>query len=130
MTNIVSFSGGKDSTAMLHLLLNQGVQVDKVLYFETEWDFPQMADHLALVTRKTGLPIVKVRYYRHFNEQLACYGWPKSSGGWCAARKHRTCLKYIRGLAGGNSDKIEYIGFSSDEVKRTHTKWMLDRNGK
>jgi len=127
MTNIVSFSGGKDSTAMLHLLLSQGANIDKVVYYETEWDFPQMAAHLGLVTKNTGLPIVKIRYYRHCNELLAGYGWPKSAGGWCAANKHRTCMKYIRGLAGGNDDKVEYIGFSDDEVKRTQTKWMQDR---
>ena len=125
MKHVVSFSGGKDSTAMLHLLIEQGISIDKVLYFETEWDFPQMSAHLALVTAKTGLPIVKVRYYRHFNEQLACYGWPKSAGGWCTARKHRTCLKYIRSNCRG--EKVEYIGFSSDEIQRTKTKWMLDR---
>ena len=124
MENIVSFSGGKDSTAMLHLLIEQGVSIGKLVYFETEWDFPQMEAHLAMVTANTGLPVVRVRYYRHFNEQLAVYGWPKSAGGWCTARKHSSCLKYIRGI---KSDKVEYIGFSADEVKRTQTKWMLER---
>jgi len=109
---------------MLHLLLEQGVKIDKVVCFECEWDFPQMENHLAMVTANTGLPIVRVRYYRHFNEQLAVYGWPKSAGGWCVARKHRTCLKYIRGIKG---DKIEYIGFTTDEIKRTETEWMKDR---
>ncbi|MDY6910765.1 MAG: phosphoadenosine phosphosulfate reductase family protein [Chloroflexota bacterium] len=124
MNHIVSFSGGKDSTAMLHLLIEQGIPISHVVYFETEWDFPQMAAHLAMVEKNTGVRIVRVRYYRHFNEQLACYGWPKSSGGWCTARKHRTCLKYIRGVKG---EKIEYIGFSADEIKRTQTGWMKDR---
>jgi len=124
MKHIVSFSGGKDSTAMLHKLIEQNVQIDKVLYFETEWDFPQMAGHLRRVQNRTGLQIVKVRYYRHFNEQLASYGWPKSSGGWCTARKYRTCMKYIHGIKG---DKTEYIGFSADEIKRTQTGWMLNR---
>ena len=124
MKHIVSFSGGKDSTAMLHKLIEQGVQIDRVVCFECEWDFPQMEKHLKLVEDKTGLQIVKVRYYRHFNEQLSCWGWPKSSGGWCTARKHRTCLKYIQGIKG---DKTEYIGFSADEIKRTQTGWMLNR---
>ena len=124
MKNIVSFSGGKDSTAMLHLLIEAGIAIDKVVYFETEWDFPQMEAHLELVTKNTGLPIIKVRYYRHFNELLARYGWPKSAGGWCTACKHDSCLKYIRGIKG---DKTEYIGFSADEIKRTKTGWMLNR---
>jgi 3'-phosphoadenosine 5'-phosphosulfate sulfotransferase (PAPS reductase)/FAD synthetase len=125
MEHIISFSGGKDSTAMVHLLLEQGVKISNVVYFETEWDFPQMDAHLDLVTKNTGLDIVKVRYYRHFNEQLKRYGWPKSAGGWCTARKHRTCLKYIRGLR--YTDKTEYIGFSADEVQRSQTKWMKER---
>lgn len=124
MNHIVSFSGGKDSTAILHLLLDQGVPVSHVLYFETGWDFPQMEAHLNLVSKNTRLPIIRVRYYRHFEEMLALWGWPKSAGGWCTANKHRTCLKYIRGIKG---DKIEYIGFSADEVKRTQTGWIKDR---
>lgn len=122
--NIVSYSGGKDSTAMLHMLLEQGVKIDKIICFECEWDFPQMNNHLKLVEKNTGLQIIRVRYYRHFNEQLAVYGWPKSAGGWCTACKHITCVKYIRFLKG---DKTEYIGFSADEVHRTQTKWMKER---
>lgn len=122
-THVVCISGGKDSTAMVHLLLDQGIK-PILLFFETEWDFPEMSDHLSLMEIKTELKIVKIRYYRHFNEQLACFGWPKPAGGWCVARKHRTCLKYIRGIKG---EKIEYIGFSANEIKRTQTNWMQDR---
>jgi 3'-phosphoadenosine 5'-phosphosulfate sulfotransferase (PAPS reductase)/FAD synthetase len=127
MKHVVSFSGGKDSTAMLHLLLEQGVDISHVMYFETEWDFPQMESHLCLVSKKTGLKIVRIRYYRHFNEQLSCYGWPKSAGGWCTSCKHATCMRYIRGV---KEEKTEYIGFSADEVNRTKTKWIRDRKWK
>ena len=90
---------------MLHLLIEQGVPVSHVVYFETEWDFPQMRAHLDLVTAKTGMRIIRVRYYRYFEEMLALWGWPKSAGGWCTACKHGTCLKYIGHIKG---DKTEY----------------------
>ncbi len=109
---------------MLHLLLEQGIPISHVLYFETEWDFPQMTAHLDLIQQKTGLKIIRVRYYRYFEEMLALWGWPKFDGGWCMASKHRTCLKYIQHIKG---DKIEYVGFSADEQKRTQTGWMKDR---
>ena len=124
MKNIVSFSGGQNSTAMLHLLLELNVPIHKVVHFECEWEFPQLKKHLALVEAKTGIEIVHVRYYRHFNEQLAVHGWPKSAGGWCSSCKHDTCVKYIRFIKG---EKKEYIGFTADEVRRTQTKWMKER---
>ena len=124
MLNVVSFSGGKDSTAMLHLLLEQGVHIDCLLYFECEWDFPQMNGHLAQVESATGLSITRVRYYRHFNEMLRLWGWPKSKGGWCTACKFRTCQQYIRHCC---PEPIEYIGFSADEEHRTKTGWMTKR---
>jgi len=122
--NIVSTSFGKDSTATIHLMLERRMPIDRAVYFECEWDYPQMEDHINRVIANTGIHIIRVRYYRHFNEQLACYGWPKSSGGWCTACKHGTCMKYIRYIKG---DKTEYVGFSADESHRTQTKWMKDR---
>ena len=123
-SHVVSFSGGKDSTAMLHLLLEQGVPVSRVLYFETEWDFPQMRAHLDMVTAKTGLRITRIRNYRYFEELLALWGWPKSSGGWCTACKRDNCVKYIRGIKG---EKTEYIGYSADEQKRADGEGMKKR---
>ncbi len=122
--NILSFSGGKDSTALLHLMLEKGISVDKVVYYECDWDFPQMANHLKLVEAKTGLKIIKVRYYRHEEEMLQHRGWPRYKGCWVATNKYRTILKYIRYLSG---EKIEFIGFTFNEKERTKTKWIQNR---
>ncbi len=35
MNNVISFSGGKDSTAMLHLMLDRGESIHSVLFFDT-----------------------------------------------------------------------------------------------
>ena len=40
--HIVSFSGGKDSTAMLLHMMELGMQIDIVLYCDTWMEFPAM----------------------------------------------------------------------------------------
>ena len=45
----VSLSGGKDSTAMLLMMLERGMPIDAVLYADTGMEFPEMYDHLSKV---------------------------------------------------------------------------------
>lgn len=45
-SNVVSLSGGKDSTAMLLMLLERGEPVADVVFFDTGWEFPEMYEHL------------------------------------------------------------------------------------
>ena len=49
MKHIVSFSGGKDSTAMLLRMLEKNMQVDEILFCDTGKDFPDMLDHIEKV---------------------------------------------------------------------------------
>ena len=45
----VSLSGGKDSTAMLLLMIERGMPIDAVLSADTGMEFPEMYEHLAKV---------------------------------------------------------------------------------
>jgi len=109
---------------MVHHLLENNIPITLLLYFETDWDFPSMNYHLEQVIKKTGLKIVRVRYYRHFSELLSVYGWPHPSGGWCTRCKHDACVKYVRQITG---PKTEYIDFSADEKHRSKSAWMTSR---
>ena len=120
---IVSSSFGKDSTAMIHLMLEKGERIDEVMYFETGWDFPEMNDHIRLVEEKTGIKTVRIRYYRYFDEMLALWGWPARRGGWCVALKIRSCHKLFRGLHG----TVECIGFAKNEIGRTKRRSMTEK---
>ena len=50
---VCSFSGGKDSTAMLLRLLEEGVPVDVILFCDTGLEFPALYDHIRKVDRKS-----------------------------------------------------------------------------
>lgn len=52
--SIVSFSGGKDSTAMLLMMLEQGMKVDYIIFCDTGMEFPQMYEHIERVNEYIG----------------------------------------------------------------------------
>ena len=47
--HVVSFSGGKDSTAMLLMMIEKGIRVDQVVFCDTTKEFPAMYDHIERV---------------------------------------------------------------------------------
>ena len=58
---LASVSGGKDSTAMLLRLLEEGRQVDEILFCDTGLEFPQMYAHLEKLERYIGRPITRLK---------------------------------------------------------------------
>jgi len=52
---LASFSGGKDSTAMVHVILAMGLPLDGLLWFNSGWEWPETVDHVSLVARKVGI---------------------------------------------------------------------------
>lgn len=63
---IASFSGGKDSTAMVLRLLEEGWLLDEVVFFDTGWEFPQMYEHIAQFERYTGITVTRLHPRRDF----------------------------------------------------------------
>ena len=70
MNNVVSFSGGKDSTAMALLMLEKGVPIHSVVAFDTGWEFPQMYEHWDQFERYTGLKITVLRSNKPFTHWM------------------------------------------------------------
>ena len=61
LLHVVSFSGGKDSTAMLLKMLEMGMQVDVILFCDTGLEFEQLYDHIRKVEQNTGIKVTTVR---------------------------------------------------------------------
>ena len=60
MKQVVSLSGGKDSTAMLLMMLERGEQVDEAMFFDTGWEFPDMYAHIDKLAKDTGVKVTRL----------------------------------------------------------------------
>ena len=100
----VSLSGGKDSTAMLLLMIERGMPIDMVLSADTGMEFPEMYKHLAELDehlfRERGIHITTLRHPKGFEylmfdepkqkprslENRAKLGIPPYGNGWPGIR--------------------------------------------
>ena len=58
--HVVSLSGGKDSTAMLLMMLERGMQIDCILFCDTGLEFPGLYAHLDKLEQYIGRPITRI----------------------------------------------------------------------
>lgn len=119
MNNIISFSGGKDSTAMLLLAQERGLSIHSAVFFDTGWEFPEMLQHIATIEKNISVPLVRLKPKRSFAEELSINGWPSITRRWCTRRKIDALNKYCK-----QNNGVQLIGFSVDEIKRTESKEM------
>lgn len=122
--HIISFSGGKDSTAMLFLMLEKGMRIDRIISVDTTKEFPAMYDHIRKVQSMIDIPIeiVKIPFDYWFGEHVKTrgknkgkkgYGWPTPLGRWCTALKREAVNKLLKG-----TNPIIYTGIAADEAHR------------
>ena len=141
--HVVSFSGGKDSTAMLLRMLEEGMPVDIILYCDTGLEFPEMEDHIKKVEKYIGREIIKLKAEKDFmyyatehiktvrsdkvpgfkpGDTRKGYGYPSVFSLWCTrALKTDVIGKYLRNLK-KNYELIEYVGIALDEPNRERDK--------
>ncbi len=122
--NVISFSGGKDSTAMLLAMIERNEPIHSVIWFDTEREFPEILCHIGKIQKDTHVPFFTLRHWIGFNFLEDRYGAPHKSGGWCTAAKRDCCNKYMR-LVVKDHAKLEppitineCVGFAADETHR------------
>ncbi len=139
----VSLSGGKDSTAMLLLMLEKDMPIDSVLTADTGMEFPEMYEHLEklddLLYKERGLHLTILRHpkgfeWLMFNEPkqkpssienrrrlgvpLNGNGWPGMRVRWCTGQlKTHLINKEVNRLK-GQYHALHYIGIAADEPAR------------
>jgi len=114
MNNIVSLSGGKDSTAMLLMMLEKKIKVDYIVFFDTGWEFPAMLEHIDKLEGYIGRKIIRLKSKKSFKELFNKWGFSSFQNRWCTAEKrgriNKFCSKY--------KPFTQFIGFSYDERQR------------
>ena len=70
---VVSFSGGKDSTAMLLHMLELGERIDEVICCDTYKEYPEMYVHIEKIKKvveSQGVKFTTLRAERSFDEYM------------------------------------------------------------
>jgi 3'-phosphoadenosine 5'-phosphosulfate sulfotransferase (PAPS reductase)/FAD synthetase len=129
--HVASFSGGKDSTAMVLRLIDEGRPLDEIVFFDTGWEFPQMYDHIAKFEAFTGRTVTRLHPREPFDHKMCTKpivrkkksdpmhgqvyrfgnGWPSFACRWCTREK----VDVIDAHCG---DALRYVGIAADEPER------------
>lgn len=139
----VNLSGGKDSTAMLVLMIERGMPIDLVLSADTGMEFPEMYEHLQKVDdylfRERGLHITTLRHprgfeYMMFDEPkqkqssierrlqqglpLCGNGWPGIKVRWCTGQLKTHLISKETNRLKKEKNALHYVGIAADEAWR------------
>lgn len=128
--HIVSFSGGKDSTAMLLMMIEKNMRIDEIIFCDTGMEFPEMYDHIREVEKYIGRKITVLKAENTFEFMMQDYvktrgkrkgqkgyAFPSFRNRWCTTYfKTQPISRYLRKYK--DSEIIEYHGIAFDEPKR------------
>lgn len=134
---VASFSGGKDSTAIVLRMIELGELVDEVVCCDTYKEFPAMYRHIEkvrTVVEKAGIKFTLMKSEKSFDylmfdhqvkpraktikKNTQGYSWPYFRNRWCTAKlKIDVINRYLKALR-DLYDVVQLIGIASDEQSR------------
>lgn len=129
---IASVSFGKDSLAMLLILLEKQYRLDEVVFYDTGMEFKAIyktRDKIKKLLEKRGIKYTELKpkepfLYKMLEKEVhkrdgtiqKGYGLCGGRCRWGTSEKNITISKYLKSQYGSNYK--EYIGIAADETKR------------
>lgn len=139
---IASVSFGKDSLAMLLLILENNLPLNEVIFFDTGMEFDAIYNNLvkvALLLKEKGIKFTVGGLKKPFEDYMfnhphisrkgefkAGYGWCGGLCRWATSFKIMFIENYIKKMI--DYDVIQYVGIAIDEpdrLERLHNSKML-----
>lgn len=120
--HIGSVSGGKSSTAMVLKMIEEGMQLDELCFFDSGWEFPIMKKMVKKLAKRTGIKLTVLKPPMSFEEILYAlpvvrkkgedkgkvyrygHGWPVHNRRW----HDREMVNVINRHCGHS---IQYLGY-------------------
>lgn len=135
MLHIASCSFGKDSLAMILLLIELGYPLDEVIFYNTGMEFEAIyrnRDKLIPILQAHGIKFTELSPEVSFlykmlekpvkgrtNPDHYGYGWCGGTCRWGTTDKQEIISNYLKAY---NEDYVEYIGIAYDEPNRIKNK--------
>lgn len=129
--HLVSLSGGKDSTAMLLMMIDKGIHIDDIVFIDTGKEFDEIYQHLDILEKRIGRKITRLipentfEYYmfdyvktKGKNKGEKGYGFPRFNVRWCTANLKLQTMRHYKREKYPRNNVIEYIGIAKDEEYR------------
>lgn len=132
---VVSFSGGKDSTAMLLRMMELGEHIDEVVWCDTYKEFPAMYDHVQKVKKTVeqhGIKFTELRSEKSFDYLMfehevkrrnditneRGYSWARPRLRWCTSRLKKGVIDRHFSQLKKTHDIVHCVGIAADEQYR------------
>lgn len=136
---VLSFSGGKNSTALLLLLLEKQLPLDELICCDTGMEFEAMERHIAkckemveslgikFTTLKSEHPWEYWMFEREVNRKESDgkglgYSWPAPRQRWCTGRLKTMLVRNYTAELELKYDVKQYVGLAADELWRAERK--------
>ena len=99
---ICCFSGGKDSTAMLIHILENGLPLDEILYVDVgDWIWKSAQEHIKKVEETLNVDITQLNISDELDKGFQRWGFPSFLNRWCTGCKRDAMRVYLRDKYGG-----------------------------